>query len=135
MDTSVSSEFENLRRLHVRLCELVKDTDELLSPGILIMFFNGILFCCVCGTMVAYSVNNGMRIQLVVSFIVLFIGMFIACTFSENMGNKVMLSATTSENGIYFTASGFFTINRALMTTIIGAIITYTVIMIQTGGT
>ncbi|XP_076365797.1 uncharacterized protein LOC143254507 isoform X2 [Tachypleus tridentatus] len=99
-----------------------------------------------------------MVIELVTSFIVLFTGMFISCTFSENMQNKgsqffkivqtfkteqipleslqqVILSTTiTSENGICFTASGFFAINRSLMTTIIGAIITYTVIMIQTGG-
>ncbi|XP_076358954.1 uncharacterized protein LOC143251566 [Tachypleus tridentatus] len=152
------AEFENLRILHVRLCELVKDTDKCFSPGILIMFFNGILFCCICGTLMAYSSNNGMVIELVTSFIVLFTGMFISCTFSENMQNKgsqffkivqtfkteqipleslqqVILSTTiTSENGICFTASGFFAINRSLMTTIIGAIITYTVIMIQTGG-
>ncbi|XP_022242850.1 uncharacterized protein LOC111085990 [Limulus polyphemus] len=48
---------------------------------------------------------------------------------------QVMLSVLmTSDEEVHFTASGFFTINSALMTTITGAILTYTTILIQSRG-
>ncbi|XP_076315477.1 uncharacterized protein LOC143228017 [Tachypleus tridentatus] len=148
-------EMQRFKKLHSSLSSIMKETDRLLSPGIFIYFSNGTIFCCIWGSMLNGSLNIISRLFVLFLLTNSFVGMFMMTSYSECLGKKVRrifrivegtspgnlplsymqqmpLSVLMTSNGeVHFTASGFFKINSALMTTITGAIFTYTVILIQ----
>ncbi|XP_076315478.1 uncharacterized protein LOC143228018 [Tachypleus tridentatus] len=150
---------ERFRKLHFKLTELVDVVDVVLSPCIFLFFLVGVQYCCICGALWYHGESFTEPYILLFTFFSLFFSMFTICMFSSGMTEKAnhfykiieeipvgllpqryIQQITNSalraaENPIAFSASGFFTINQSLITTITGVILTYTVILIQTSNT
>ncbi|XP_076365799.1 uncharacterized protein LOC143254509 [Tachypleus tridentatus] len=150
-------DIEHLRQIHLRLVKIMEKTDKLLSPGILLFFVTRLYFCCFCGALlikedIQLEYKAGISLLLLRSVVIMCLTCLICealtrktHTFYEIMSEmssndlpqelaqQVTLSAIVRpKRQISFTGSQFFTINQQLMITILGTILTYTVILIQT---